>query len=151
MRFADDKLTVIVLANRGDLNAENLALGIASKVDPTFAKQMSRPIADPDPQMTRRLRRVFLGMISGEMSPEDFSEKLNRELGPLIRRSQAEAKAQATEFAPLESFELLNVQRTEHGTDLQYRATFEYVKWAKVFVSLDESGKIANWGVGPAD
>jgi hypothetical protein len=66
-------------------------------------------------------------MISGEMSPEDFSDKLNSELGPLIRRSQAEAKAQATEFGPLESFELLNAQRTEHGTDLQYRATFEYV------------------------
>ena len=69
VRFTDDKVTVIVLTNRGDLNAEKVALGIAGRVDPALARQGAPEVADPDPQATRRLRRVFLGMMSGDDEP----------------------------------------------------------------------------------
>jgi CubicO group peptidase (beta-lactamase class C family) len=149
--FPDEKLTVILLTNRGNLNAEKIALGIAGEVDSALPKREPLPINDPDPETTDRLKRIFLGMLAGEMAPEDFSDKLNRELGPLIRRGQAEAKARVADNGRLERFDLMESRTTSQGKELQYRAFFEYQMRCRVYVSIDSSGKITNWGVRSAD
>jgi D-alanyl-D-alanine carboxypeptidase len=152
LRFPDDHLTVILLTNLGNFNADRIALGIAGRVDAAFAKPASPPISDPDPATTSHLRNVFLGMMSGQMNPQDFSGKINRELGPLIQKGSAEATIQAADRGTLESFELIQVKTTSAGKELQYRAVFEYQMRVNVYVTLDSSGKITNWGVaGPAD
>jgi CubicO group peptidase (beta-lactamase class C family) len=144
------RLTVVVLTNLGDINAEKLAAGIAGKIEPGLARQPRPPIADSDPQLTARLQRVFLGMMMGDMNAGDFDEQLNRDLGPRIRPT-AEAKMDSAENGRLERFELVARQSTDKGLALQYRATFEYRMRAIVFITLDAHGKISSWGVRPAD
>ncbi|HTQ95706.1 MAG TPA: serine hydrolase domain-containing protein [Candidatus Acidoferrum sp.] len=152
LRFPDDRLTVILLTNLGNFNADRIALGIAGRVDPALANPVSQPINDPDPATTLHLKHVFLGMMSGQMDPQDFSEKINRELGPLIQKGSAQAKIQAADRGNLESFDLVRLKTTQDGKELQYRAVFEYQMRVNVYVTLDSTGKITNWGVaGPAD
>jgi len=151
LHLADDSLTIVVLSNMGDFNAEKLAQGIIGQVDPSAADKTPSTISDPEPKITERLQRVFLGMMSGEMSAGDFSERINRELGPLVRQGRQEARMQAAENGALESFTLLEWKRSDQGTDLVYRADFEYRMRVKVFISLDRSGRITNWGVRSAD
>jgi CubicO group peptidase (beta-lactamase class C family) len=149
--FPDEKLTIILLTNRGNLDAEKIALGLAGELDSAFLKREPLPVNDTDPETTARLKRIFIGMLAGQMGPEDFSDKLNRELGPLIRRGQAESKARAADFGRLERFELMESRTTSQGKKLQYRAFFEYQMRCRVYVSIDSYGKITNWGVQSAD
>ncbi len=147
LHYPDDHFTLIVLTNLGFFNAERLALSIAREVEPTLVHPLPVAVEDPDPKTTARLRHLFLGMMSGEMRSADFSDKLDRELGPQIRQGQAESRLQAAENGRLESFELLEREESEQGLSLVYRAAFEYRTRVKVFISLDHSGRITKWGV----
>ena len=146
LRFVDDKLTVIVLTNFGGINAERIALGIAGQVQPELGKKEELPIADRDSKTTERLKRVFARMMNGDMDHELFSERLNKELGPLISQGREQAKEFNSEIGPLEKFELLERKATNEGLQLRYRAIFEYQKMI-VHISLDNASKITNWGV----
>lgn len=150
LRFPDDRLSVVALANRGGFNAEKLAMGIVGALAPDLV-QSTTPISDPGPSTTRRLRRVLLEMMAGEMNPDGFSKMLNRELGLMVKGSQAEVKARAADDGELERFVLLERNETAQGIDRVYRSDFEHQTRVKLFVSLDSAGLIANWGVRPAE
>jgi len=151
LRFVDDKLTVIVLANFGGVNAEKLAQDIAGQLQPELARKLPQPIADSDPRTTEQLKRGFLGMMNGEMDPELFSEKLNRELGPLIEKGKEQSKRMSADNGALERFELIDRKTTDQGVQLKYRAVFEYRMRITVFIDLDRTGKITNWGLRGAE
>jgi hypothetical protein len=93
----------------------------SSIADSLTVERLYRLLIDkrPDPETTDRLKHVLLGMLAGEIDPEDFSAKLNRELGRPIRRGHAEAKAMAAENGRLESFKLIARAATSQGKELQ--------------------------------
>ncbi len=66
------------------------------------------------------LNALGAGNLLSSVDPEDFSDKLNRELGPLVQRGRAEAAKRAAENGDLESFPLLERKQTADGTELTY-------------------------------
>ena len=146
LRFVNDQLTVIVLTNFGAINAEAIAQGVAGQIQPELAKKIEESIADPDTKTTELIKRALKGMMVGEMDHDLFSEKLNRELGPLISQRKEQSKVFNSENGPLERFEILERRATDQGMQLRYRAVFEYRR-LMVYAGLDKEGKIANWGV----
>jgi len=60
VRFPDDKLTLIFLANLWDTKEIKLARGLISIFYPEFALPAAQPIEDKEPQVTALVRRVLL-------------------------------------------------------------------------------------------
>ena len=100
-RFVDDRLTVIVLTNADGGSAVALARGIAGTLVPALAPNAEAPIADTDPETTRRLRGVIELASKGEVEPALFAKEAT-ELLPRIRGG----KAMFVTFGALKNFQL---------------------------------------------
>jgi D-alanyl-D-alanine carboxypeptidase len=144
-RFVDDHLTVIVLTNADNGNAGALARAIAVGLVPALAAKAEEPIADTDPQATRRLEGVLKGAMKGEVDPEHFT-KGAAELLPRIRQG----KGAFASFGALKRFQLYERKESVEGVQLRYRAAFENETLNVVF-DLDKAGKIAGLGLRPID
>ena len=70
-RFLEPRISVILLANRGDRPLDHVAREVAALYVPSLAAKPSRQ--DPDPARTERLRGVLSGLFAGEADPDDFA------------------------------------------------------------------------------
>jgi D-alanyl-D-alanine carboxypeptidase len=142
LRFVDDKLTVIVLTNADNSDASALAQGIAGRVLPVLAKKEELPVADTDPQTTRRLTGMILDTMKGEADPELFTEEMKQARASHIKDEQKEL----ARFGDFKALQLLERKTIEEGTALRYRAIFAKETLTMTF-RLDKAGKIAGAGV----
>jgi len=145
-RFADDRLTIIVLTNAGNGSAGALAQGIAGRIVPALKQKAEVPIADNDPQSTERFKGLLERAMKGEADPELFTDEAKKALVPRIK----EGKAMFAPFGALKSFQLLERKTTDEGMVLRYRTTFEHATLITMFV-LDKAGKIAGLLLRPAE
>jgi D-alanyl-D-alanine carboxypeptidase len=94
-RYADDKLTVIVLANSSSADTGTIALGVASKYIPELARPERKPIEDKEPETTKALKAVPVSTLGGMLDSDLFTaeaskarlpgkvEEMGRSLAPL--------------------------------------------------------------------
>lgn len=74
-RYLDDKLTVIVLANRSDVNTGRIARHVAGLVIPALMPA-DRPIEDTEPRVTALVKTVLLAIQDGTVGPEPFTAEM---------------------------------------------------------------------------
>ena len=145
-RFVDDDLTVIVLTNADDGNAEAIARGIAARLVPALAEETEKPIADTDPQTTERLKGVILGALQGEADPELFTKQSKEILVAAIKQG----KGSVASLGALKEFRLHERKQSDQGVKLRYRAIFANEMMNALF-DLDKEGKIAGLRFQQAD
>lgn len=85
MRFLEDKLTVIVLANQRAANPENVAVGVAGLYIPSLNLAALKAKTDPDPELTKKLKDFLFELAEKKDSPlltpqfrADYAQSPNR-------------------------------------------------------------------------
>ena len=73
-RYRDEKLTVILLTNRGDRVIDHLAIEIAGRCAPALRRPVGAP--DPDPAATAKVREALTGLLKGSPVPEAFTRPM---------------------------------------------------------------------------
>lgn len=104
VRFLDDNLTIILLANSWDTKEFKLARGLAAIFYPEFAPPPAQsisaaPIEDREPKVTLLFRRVLLQLSKGEAAPDLFTPELQAELFP--QRAQQLGKTLSSLSLPI--------------------------------------------------
>lgn len=144
-RFADDKLTVVVLTNSESGDAGTLANGIAEFYLPVLAENAPKAIADNDPKLTAFLKEVLTSLANGEGNPEWFTPEARAMLFP-DRIKQG--KQMMGSHGALKTFELQE-DLTEGGVRRRaYKAVFGEFGLRCGF-TLAADGKIAGVGMRP--
>jgi D-alanyl-D-alanine carboxypeptidase len=146
-RFLDDKLTVIVLTNSDNGNADALARGIAKRVLPALSAKPAEPIADTDVPTSNRLKGVLASAMKGEADPELFSDSAKKLLVPHLKN---QGKAMFAPLGALKTFQLLERKASDSGTRLRYRAVFNNMTM-NASITLDRAGKVMGLEVRPED
>jgi len=82
VRFPDDKLTIIYLANSWDTKDMKLARGLAAIFYPEFALPNAQPIEDKEPKTTALVRRVLLQFARGKADAELFTAEARAKTFP---------------------------------------------------------------------
>lgn len=107
-RFLDDRLTVVVLSNLGDIGlSTEVARRVAKFYLPALSLRALRPPPDPDPQLTARLRRALDDRLSGRLDDDWFTPQLRAALGSerareVTRRIAAYGAPRSFEFVEYE-------------------------------------------------
>ena len=71
-RFVDDKLTVIVLTNRDDVDTEKIASYVAGFYIPALARPIYYAIRDTDPPTMKQVKSIVDGFAQGKQDTELF-------------------------------------------------------------------------------
>lgn len=80
VRFPDDKLTIVFLANSWDTKDMKLARGLAALFYPEFALPKAPPIEDKEPKVTSLIRQVLLQFAKGKADTELFTPEARTEI-----------------------------------------------------------------------
>jgi CubicO group peptidase (beta-lactamase class C family) len=78
-RYPDDRLTVIVLTNRGDARAGRIGRHVAGLLAPVLS---DAPVADREPAVTALLKTVLAKLRDGTLGPEPFTPEMWKNLYP---------------------------------------------------------------------
>ncbi len=135
-RYADDKLTVIVLDNLAGGNCGKIARHVAAIYNPELTR---KPIADKEPQVTAFVSDLLQKFAQGTANPDLFTTDARAELFPArVDRVTRLLKSLGT----LEKVEL--VERSERDGLHVYGYQLSYQKGSRFFnVSLTKENKIA--------
>jgi len=82
VRFPDDKLTIIFLANSWDTKDIKFARGLAAIFYTEFALPVVQPIEDKDPKVTASVRRILLQFARGAADPNLFTPEARAKIFP---------------------------------------------------------------------
>jgi D-alanyl-D-alanine carboxypeptidase len=145
LRLPDDKISVVVLTNLEGDAADVIAARIAGTFFPELLPEELKAIADPEPDLTKRLRGIVEGMAKGEAKEADFTPEMWRFLYP--DRLKQGTKALGG-LGSLAAFELVERKADSETRDLTYRAVFGTTSLT-IKINL-VGGKIAGIGFGPA-
>jgi CubicO group peptidase (beta-lactamase class C family) len=134
-RYADDKLTVIVLDNLAGGNCAKIARHVAAIYNPELAR---KPIPDKEPQVTASVNDLLQKLAQGTANPDLFTAAARSEFFP----ARAERiKRLLTSLGALEKMEL--VERSERDGLHVYGYQLAYQKGGRFFkVSLTKENKI---------
>src|SRR6185503_7595380 len=80
IRFLDDKLTIIFLANSWDTNDIKLTRGLAAIFYPQFRLPAVERIEDREPKTSALVRRVLLQISKSSAEPELFTPAFHTQL-----------------------------------------------------------------------
>lgn len=136
LRLPNDRLTVIVLTNRGGSTLAGwLAQGIARLYLPDLREE---PIEDKDPATTAMFKNLLLALRNGTLSPDLFTAEARTALFPdgvKQVRELLEPAGMLRSFHPVERKDEGRVRR------YRYRATFEKESWI-LTITQNAEGKI---------
>ncbi|HEY7236432.1 MAG TPA: serine hydrolase [Gemmatimonadaceae bacterium] len=143
-RFIGDSLDVIVLANSADADPARIADGIAAIIHPDLAIKPPSPIADREPQVADRVRRLLDTIRNGRLTPDEFAYV---RAGFFPNAAQF-YKNQLQALGPQQRLVLLD--REELGDDRVY--TYEVVfpsasRYVRVALAPDD--KVASFSMRP--
>ena len=82
VKFLDDKLTIIFLANSWETNDFRMARGLMSIFYPEFAANESFGDYRSEPKVTQLVHRALLGFANDKVNKELFTAELQSELFP---------------------------------------------------------------------
>lgn len=147
LRLPDDKLTVIVLTNSDGADLEPIANRIAAIYVPALAPEEKKAIADPQPEVTKRLRGIVEKLAKGGGDKADFTKEMQDFLFPDRIK---EGPQMVGKFGPLKSFDLTARTEEKGVRKLEYRAVFADAA-VLAFITLTADDKIAGIGFRPAE
>jgi hypothetical protein len=138
LRFPDDHLSVIVLANLRGADTRRLARRIATSYLPDLSDAGKGGVDDPDPALTKKLETIFSAAAQGEVHESWFSSRGQADAVPLIRRVGPRFLGPRGE---LHSLILLETTPHPNGRTLRYRASYasSTLVWT---VDVDDQGRI---------
>jgi len=139
MRFLDDRLIVIVLTNRSDIDEFGLARGVAR-----FYLRPRKLLKDERPMTTRKLESVLKSLTDGTVDPALFTSGAQAALLPELQQSGEFYRS----LGPLKSFRLIEQASEGERETRRYQAVFRDTAWVQTFV-LTAAGKIAELGAEP--
>lgn len=145
-RFVDDKLTVIALLNQESGGAERVAMKVAEIYIPALAPAPLKPIQDPDPTLTKRLREVATEATQGRANSDEFEPETAKQIVPAIQSGKQNFEA----FGAMQSFVLVERKEENSNLQLRYRVKFANFSAAIIFV-LNKDKKIAGMRFMPEE
>jgi D-alanyl-D-alanine carboxypeptidase len=137
-RWTDQRLTVIVLANREEVASWEIVDGISRR----YLPKLNKPIADKAPDLTMKDRSLLQVVVSGNLDPQLFAESFRKDFFP----TQANQLHNNTkELGAMKSFALVEegADKLEHTTYRRYRATFGK-EALRFYVELNQNEKISD-------
>ena len=140
-RYPDNKLTVIVFANLSQTNQSRLANGVAAIVDPGLAP---RPIVDPDPAYTAKIRELFIAAIEGKADRSRFTPELQKAMADSHDRVAAFIKT----MGALQNFTLVERAGNTDGASFRYRVEYSGMTLF-LAVSVQKDGTISGFSLQP--
>jgi D-alanyl-D-alanine carboxypeptidase len=148
-RFVDDGTTVILLCNmfRGDDAPFKLSLRLAGLFIPDLAIPAG-PVADADPQLTQRFRRLLEGIAEGNVDAAFFSPRLRGAFTQDVIRAMKQQYAE--QYGRLKSLSLLEKKADGPNRLLMYRAAFEK-KALLYYLKVTPEGELDDFGLEPED
>lgn len=148
-RYVGDAATVILLCNkfRGDDSPYKLSLRLATKIIPDLTIP-ARPIADADPQVTRKLRQLVEGISEGKVDPALLSQRMRAAWSPDIIKVLKQLYQK--EKGRLESLALLEKRAAGADRLYMYRAGFEK-ETVLYYVRVTGEGEIDSFDQDAAD
>ncbi|AIE86447.1 penicillin-binding protein [Fimbriimonas ginsengisoli Gsoil 348] len=121
LRFPDDHLSVIVLANQTSAPSRTLAMRIAALYLPDLDPMRVVPPRDPDPARTGRLRQFLVDAALGHPDESMFAPQA-ADLVAFVKRSAPQFLG---ELGKLKSFKFLSSESTNQRTVVSYRSVYE--------------------------
>lgn len=139
-RYLGSDLTIVVLANLAEGDAETILDGIAGIVDPGLAKPPRKPIPDREPAVTVQLRDILAKAAEGRLIPADFTYV---SAGLFPGAAQEHQKLLGPLGQP-QCFDLL--ERRELGDDRVYTYDVSYAKKTlRVTLGIGPDGKVSQF------
>ncbi len=138
-------LTVMVLANLAQADPGAIVAGVAGLVEPGLAVRTG-PIADRDPVVTDRVRRLLAAAAEGRLSKEELTH-VKAGFFPGVAKAQ-EAELQAA--GPLVVLELMEAHEAGDDREFRYRATFQGGAFELTF-GLAPDGEVARFDLARRD
>jgi D-alanyl-D-alanine carboxypeptidase len=140
LRVPDVALTVVVLTNLGrwasqpsrGAQARKIALETAELVEPGLRLT---PMADPAPELTRKLQALFVGLASGKLDGDLVSPAMAKEFAG----ERDGIMGFFARLGPLRSMELVDRSEASDGLALRYRLVCEKDS-ALFFVQVNRLG-----------
>lgn len=140
VRFPDKKISVIVLANLAQANPGSIAHGIAGIIDPALKRV---PAADPDPDHTAGMKKLFEQVVDKTADLTRFSETIQQ-----VLKAQERLTTEIKGYGPIKSFTFVDKANVPTGTLYRYNVDWNNMSLALV-VTIDKQGKIAGYGLQP--
>ena len=145
LRYPDDGISVVVLANADSARPEQFAHVIAGIVNPALALPKLVAIEDKQPELARRLRAFFDQIAAGRDVKEQLSPRLAERLSPEVRENVA---AQLKPVWPPDRITLVSRTEKDGGTVSRYR--IEKGNESRIVrFGLGADGKVATIGILP--
>jgi D-alanyl-D-alanine carboxypeptidase len=136
-RFQDERLTVVILANRGDRILDALAIDVAGLCEPSLKRPEQTP--DPDAQTSRMLRQALLDLLGGRHDDARFS----RPMQVFLRTATGKALWEwVASHGGLESFVFSGREPAGEGRVLRYGVVLGGTRYWFSF-ELGSDGRIA--------
>jgi len=145
LRYPDDRISVVVLANADSARPEQFAHVIAGIVNPALALPKLVAIEDKQPELARRLRAFFDQIAAGTDVKEQLSPRLAERLTPEVRKNVA---AQLKPVWPADKMTLVTRTERDGGTVSRYRIEKDNQSRIVRF-GLGADGKVATIGIQP--
>jgi CubicO group peptidase (beta-lactamase class C family) len=123
-RYPEDKLTVILLANRDNLDLGDLANKVAGFYQPALLHAAEPAMPDADPATTRRIRTIIEDFSNNRLTAEPFTAPLGQALVAEMKSGFGET---LRSLKDIESFELLEFQRVGDERNYRYRLVYHHV------------------------
>jgi CubicO group peptidase (beta-lactamase class C family) len=144
-RHLQTDLTVIVLANQAEIDPGAIAGGIAALIDPKLAAP-TNPIADRDPAVTERFRRLLAAAGEGKLSPEELGH---------VRAGFFPGGAKAYEellktTGALMRLDLIETRDVGDDREFRYSAIFQKGSFGAL-LGLAPDGKVSAFGLWRRD
>lgn len=112
-RYLDDDFSILVLANLAEADPGRLSNAVAAIVSPKTV-QVRSPLANQEPAVTERLRRILADAAAGKLSPTEFAY-VRAGFFPDVSAAYAKALKELGEPQRISIFE-----RLEMGDDIVY-------------------------------
>jgi hypothetical protein len=145
VRFPDDKLTIIFLANLWDTKDTKFARGLAAFFYPEFALPKTQPIEDKEPKTTSLIRRVLLQFSKGKADAELFTPEARAKIFP-PRAEQISAKLNSFSLPVAVIYTNELIERRDENNTRAYRYLLnDMTKSLSCTVKLTKDDKIADF------
>jgi CubicO group peptidase (beta-lactamase class C family) len=142
-RYLGDDFSVLVLANLAEADPGRLSDGVAALVSPKTA-QVSSPLADQEPAVTERLKRLLADAAAAKLSPAELAYVRN---GYFPEASGAYSKLLEGLGEPQR---IAIVEKLELGDDIVYQCDVEYAaRKFTVRLGVAPDGKISELRITP--
>ena len=137
VRYVDDKLTVVVLANSAAARPSRFADLIAAHYEPSLARNLAPPIAETEPAVNTRVREVVEQLAAGRL-PAGLAADVNKQFSPAFLKMIA---SEGSEWGAVQSVDAL--ARETDGGKRRYRYRVNYADSALlVHIGFDKGGVV---------